>query len=150
MDGLGAHAGDADHPGQGAQFLDHAGQVHTVVHADHQLDHADATIAFVHADFLDIAVGRIDAAGQQSDQAALVFQLDPQLDVEFAGDILGPRKLDALLGVVADFTDIAAVVQVYHHAFAGGQVADNRVARDRRAALGVAEYQTFGTANRQR
>lgn len=65
MDGLGAHAGDADDPGQGAQFLDHAGQVHAVVHADHQLDHADAAIAFVHADFLDIAVGRVHAAGQQ-------------------------------------------------------------------------------------
>jgi hypothetical protein len=29
-------------------------------------------------------------------------------------------------------------------------VADNRVARDRRAALGVAEHQAFGTANCQR
>src|SRR5450830_1199338 len=145
-----AHAGDADHPGQGAQFLDHAGQVHAVVHADHQLDHADATIAFVHADFLDIAVGGIDAAGQQGDQAALVFQLDAQLDVEFAGDILGPGELDAFFRVVADFADIAAVVQVYHHAFAGGQVTDNRFARDRYTTLGVAEHQAFGTTDRQR
>src|SRR5450830_568185 len=145
-----AHAGDADHPGQGAQFLDHAGQVHAVVHADHQLDHADATIAFVHADFLDIAVGGIDAAGQQGDQAALVLQLDAQLDIEFAGDILGPGELDAFFRVVADFADIAAVVQVHHHAFAGGQVTDNRVARDRCTALGVAEHQAFGTTDRQR
>jgi hypothetical protein len=85
MGGLRTHAGDANHPGQGAQFLDYAGQVHTVVHADHQLDHADATIAFVHADFLDIAVGGIDAAGQQRNQASLVFQLDAQFDVEFTG-----------------------------------------------------------------
>ncbi|MNP16734.1 hypothetical protein D3C76_1091410 [compost metagenome] len=39
---------------------------------------------------------------------------------------------------------------MHDHAFARGQVADNRVARDRCAALGVAEYQAFGTANRQR
>src|SRR3990167_5314551 len=150
MDRLCTHAGDADHPGQSAQFLDHAGQVHTVVNADHQLHDADATIAFVHADFLDIAVGRVDAAGQQGDQTALVLQLDPQLDVEFAGDILGPRELDAFFRVVADFGDVAAVVQVHHHAFAGGQVADNRVTRDRRATFGVAEHQALGAAYCQR
>src|SRR5437868_8336631 len=112
LDELCTHTGDAGDPGQGAQFLDHAGQVHAVVHADHQLDHADATIAFIHADFFDIAVGRVDAAGQQGDQAALVFQLDAQFDIEFAGDILGPRELDAFFRVVADFADVAAVVQV--------------------------------------
>src|SRR3989344_4349944 len=121
MDRVCTHAGDADHTGQGAQLFDHAGQVHTVVHA-----------------------------GQQGDEAALVFQLNPQLDVEFAGDILGPRELDAFFRVVADFGDVAAVVQVHHHAFAGGQVADNRVTRDRCAALGVAEHQALGAANCQR
>src|SRR3989344_8844484 len=127
MDGwLRAHAGDADHPGQGAQFLDHTGQVHTVVHADHQLDHADATIAFIHADFFDVAVGRVDAAGQQGDQAALVFQLNAQFDVEFAGDILGPRELDAFFRVVADFADVAADVQVHDHALVRGQGTHNR------------------------
>ncbi|MNX50122.1 hypothetical protein D3C86_807400 [compost metagenome] len=39
---------------------------------------------------------------------------------------------------------------MHDHAFARGQVPDNRVARDRRAAFGVAEHQTFGAANRQR
>ncbi|RMT54308.1 hypothetical protein ALP46_05441 [Pseudomonas amygdali pv. myricae] len=124
--------------------------MHTVVHADHQLDHADATIAFVHTDFFDIAVGRVDAAGQQSDQAALMLEFDTQFDVEFAGDILGPGQLNAFFRVVTDFADVAAVVQVHNHALACRQVADNRVARDRCAALGVAEHQAFGATNRQR
>src|SRR5690606_42047527 len=74
-DRLRPHAGDADHPLERAQLLDHAGQMHTVMHTDHQLDHADAAIALVHADLLDIAIGGIDAAGEQGNQAALVFQL---------------------------------------------------------------------------
>ena len=45
--------------------------MHSVMHADHELDDADTTIALVHADFFDVAVGSIDAAGQQSDQATL-------------------------------------------------------------------------------
>ncbi|RMN46324.1 hypothetical protein ALQ59_05621 [Pseudomonas syringae pv. apii] len=70
--------------------------------------------------------------------------------MEFAGDVLGPGQLDAFFRVVADFADITAVIQVHDHALARRQMADNRVARDRRTAFGVAEYQTFGAANRQR
>ncbi|KPW26109.1 Uncharacterized protein ALO83_04869 [Pseudomonas cannabina pv. alisalensis] len=150
MNELRAHPGNTSNPGKGAQFPDHAGQVHTVVHADHQLDHADATIALVHADFFDVAIGRVDTAGQQGDQAALMLQFDTQLDVEFAGNVLGPRELDAFFRVVTNFANVAAVIQVHDHAFASRKVTDNRVARYRRAAFGVTEYQAFGAANGQR
>ncbi|RMS61260.1 hypothetical protein ALP63_05250 [Pseudomonas syringae pv. aceris] len=79
-----------------------------------------------------------------------MLKFDTQLDVEFASHILGPGQLDAFFRVVADFADVAAVVQVHNHALACRQVADNRVARDRCAALGVAEHQAFGATNRQR
>ncbi|MNM96474.1 hypothetical protein D3C81_1089510 [compost metagenome] len=114
------------------------------------MDHADATIAFIHADFFDVAVGGVDAAGQQRDQAALMLQLDTQFDIEFTRDILGPGQLHAFFRVVSDFTDVAAVLQVHDHAFTGRQVTHNRVAGDRCTALGVAEYQAFGTADCQR
>ena len=114
------------------------------------MDHADTAVAFVHADFFDIAVGGVDAAGQQGDQATLVLQLDSQFDIELTGDVLGPGKLHAFFRVVADFTDVAAVLQVHDHAFARRQVADDRVTRDRGAALGIAEHQAFGAADGQR
>ncbi|RMO04789.1 hypothetical protein ALQ48_06206 [Pseudomonas coronafaciens pv. zizaniae] len=150
MDCLRAHPGDACDTGQRAQFLDHSGQMHAIMYADYQLNHADAPIAFVHADFFDIAVRGVDAAGQQGNQAALMLQFDTQFDVEFAGDVLGPGQLDAFFRVMTDFADIAAVIQVHNHALARRQVADNRVAGNRRTALGVAEYQAFGAANGQR
>src|SRR5690606_39809781 len=75
---------------------------------------------------------------------------DAQLDVEFAGDVLGPGKLDALVRVVADFGDVPAGIQVHHHALAGGQVTHDGVAGDRCAALGVVEHQALGAADRQR
>src|SRR3546814_4869380 len=77
----GLDAGDAGDALDRAQLLDDSGQVHAVMHADHQLDDADAAVALVHADLLDVAVGGIDAAGEQGDQAALVLQLDPELDI---------------------------------------------------------------------
>src|SRR5690606_3892435 len=101
----GTHAIDVQHTLEGAQLADDAGQVHAVLHADHQMNDAGAAVALVHADLLDIAVGGVDAAGQQGDQAALVLQFDAQLDVEFANDVLGPGQLDAFFRVVADLAD---------------------------------------------
>src|SRR5690606_31836024 len=46
--------------------------------------------------------------------------------------------------------DVLAAFQVHDHAFARGQVADDRIARNRRATLGVAENQALGATNRQR
>src|SRR5690606_15171706 len=142
--------GNPHHALDRSQLTDDASQVDAVVHADYQLDDADAAVALVHADLLDVAVCGIDATGQQGDQAALVLELDAQLDVEFAGDVLGPGKLDALVRVVADFGDVPAGIQVHHHALAGGQVTHDGVAGDRRAALGVVEHQALGAADRQR
>src|SRR5690606_9525136 len=137
----GAQAGDADDALERTQLLDDARQVHAVMYADDELNHADAAVALVHADLLDVAVGGIDAAGQQGDQAALVLQFDAQFDIEFAGDVLGSVELDAFVRAVANVDDVLAVFQVHHHAFAGRQVADDGVAGNRRTALGVAEYQ---------
>ncbi len=79
-----------------------------------------------------------------------MFQLDAQLDVELASDILGPGQLDALVGVVANVGDVPAGVEVHHHAFTGGQMPDDWVARNRCAALGVVEHQPFRAADCQR
>src|SRR5690606_18911097 len=99
---------NVDDTREGAQLTDDAGQMDAIVNADYQLDHADASVALIHADLLDIAVGSVDAAGEQCDQAALVFQLDAQFDVELADHVLGPGQLYALLRIVANLADVPA------------------------------------------
>ena len=72
----GSDPGNPYHTLNGAQLFDHVSQVNAIVDADDQLHHADAPVALVHTDFFDIAVGGVDAAGEQGDQAALVLQFD--------------------------------------------------------------------------
>src|SRR5690606_29565353 len=124
--------------------------VYTVTHADHHLHHTEAAVAFVHADFFDVAISGVDAAGKQGDESALVFQFNAQFDIEFAANVLGPGQRDAFFRVGANLGDVFAPIEVHHHALAGRQVPHNRIAGNRRAALGEAEHQAFGAANSQR
>ena len=104
--------GYAHHAFEVADAFDQLREVQAVAYTPHQLYHADAAIALIDADLVDAGVGHGNAGGKLGDDAALVFQLDAQLDGKFAADILVPRQVQRLLAVVAQFSQIAAVFLV--------------------------------------
>src|SRR5690606_6734335 len=101
------------------------------------------------ADLLDVGLGAGDGGGQLGDDAPLILQLDSNLHGEFAFDVRIPAHGDTLLRVVPDLGDVIASLRVNDHAAAGADVADDRVAGDRVAALGKAHHHALGAANRQ-
>src|SRR5690606_21712186 len=118
-------------------------------HAQSQLHNTDLAVTFVNTDLVDAGVRDSDAGSQLRDDAALMFQFDPQFHGEFATDVLVPGQMEDLLAVAPMFRQVVAGLLVDDHALAGGDEADDGVAGDRVTASGKTDHHSLGATDCQ-
>ena len=108
-------------------------------------------ILFGHVDGVDIGAQLGDAVGEGGKHAALVDQLDAQGGGEFLLHLFVPAQRDAFFRGVSHFCkQVLAGVPMHHDAATGTQMADDGIAGQGQAALGVADHQAFTAADGQR
>src|SRR5690606_40372401 len=130
----GAHAGDApDRP-------------HDLLEVGQVLDFDDEGAGHPAFDGLDlrradVGPGVRDRRRDLGEEAAAVVALDDEADEEAVARLGLPLDLDPPLRVVAQVEDVGAVGAMDRDPAAAGDVADDAVAGDRLAALGVPHHQ---------
>ena len=149
-----ARPGGGDRPGRrGARLRSRAyvREVTAVLHLHAEEDRAHlAAVGPLQRHVVDVRLGVGDGEGQFGQEAAPVFDQQANAGVEHALDVVRPFDVDQLLRIGALLLQRDAVAGVDQQALALAELAEDLVAGDRPAALGVLDRDPLDAAQRQR
>src|SRR4029453_11006820 len=135
---------DVDHARDAAHRLQHAIEVLLVADPHRELDRGGLVVERAPLRVAHVGLDGGERRGHRGERARAVLQPDGQTHLVAA---LGPRlplDRDPPLGVVDQVGDVRAGERVHRDALAARDVADDRLAHDRVAALGPVDQEVVG------
>ncbi len=114
-------------------------------------EHRDvAAVGTLHRHGVDVRVGVADRRGQLRQQSSPIRDQHANARLEHALHVGRPFDVDELAAVEALLAQRGAVTRMHDQALALAELADDRIAGHRPAALGVLDRHALDTAQRQR